>query len=146
MEREATDRPLSGSIELGRGCYVCGPDNASGLQLDFHQRASSIEAPFTFAEEFSGAPTYVHGGIIMAVLDDAMAWAAIAIHEKFSVTASFESRFLRPVRTGQPHIVSATTEPMGSDGLTMSMTGQVVRSDGRVCAEATGVYRAIADM
>lgn len=146
MGAQIPERHLSGSIDLGRGCYVCGPDNPRGLHLDFVTQGDVIEAIFTFDETYSGAPTYVHGGIIMAALDDAMAWTAIASHAKFSVTSAFESRFLRPVRTGQPHIVRASAGPLEADGKTMQMTSEVVRQDATVCAQATGTYRAIADV
>ncbi|NQU37253.1 MAG: PaaI family thioesterase [Actinobacteria bacterium] len=146
MSEQTRDRQLSGSIELGRGCYGCGPDNPGGLGLDFIQRGDVIEARFAFDETYAGAPTYVHGGVIMTALDDAMAWAAIAIHAKFSVTLQFESRFLRPVKTGQPHLVEATTNPIDPDGKTMQMSSLVLRADGTVCAEASGTYRAIADL
>jgi uncharacterized protein (TIGR00369 family) len=144
MGQQIPDRQLTGSIELGRSCYACGPENPNGLHLDFIQRGDSIEARFNFDETYAGAPTYVHGGIIMTALDDAMAWAAIAIHAKFSVTSQFEARFLRPVQTGQPHVVRAEAGPVGPDDKTMRMTSRVRREDGTVCAEATATYRSIA--
>jgi len=146
MGKKIPDRQLSGSIELGRRCYACGPDNFRGLHLDFVQRGDAIEARFVFDETYAGAPTYVHGGIIMTALDDAMAWAAIAFHGKFSVTSQFESHFLRPVKTGEPHIVRAEAGPVEADGKTMRMTSQVLRDNGTICAQATGTYRGVADI
>ena len=64
-------------------------------------------ATFSLGDRFSGAPSYVHGGVTLAVLDEAMAWAAIAIGGKFAVTAETTTRFLRPVLVGKTYRVEA---------------------------------------
>ena len=58
-------------------CFVCEPSNTAGLAIPFFHddEAGTVVADFTLDERFSGAPHYVHGGVALAVLDEAMAWA-----------------------------------------------------------------------
>src|SRR5687768_3845878 len=74
----------------------------------FHDdEADLVFAEYTLGEEFSGAPTYVHGGVTLAVLDEAMAWAAIAVGGKFAVTQEISATFGYPVRVGRRYRVEA---------------------------------------
>src|ERR1700704_4167757 len=90
-------------------CFVCEPRNDGGLQIPFHHdiERKAVVATFSLGDRFSGAPSYVHGGITLAVLDEAMAWATIAIGGKFALTAETSTRFLRPVLVGKRYSVEA---------------------------------------
>ncbi len=90
-------------------CFVCEARNPGGLQVPFFHDADTdtVFADFTLDEVFSGAPMYVHGGITLALLDEAAAWAAIAVGGKFAVTHTTTTTFERPVRIGVPYRVEA---------------------------------------
>ncbi|MGZ8734568.1 MAG: PaaI family thioesterase [Acidimicrobiia bacterium] len=90
-------------------CFVCEPRNAGGLQIPFFHDDDTdvVIAEFTLDDTFSGAPMYVHGGITLAVLDEAAAWATIAVAGKFAVTHRTTTTFDRPVRIGVPYRVEA---------------------------------------
>jgi len=90
-------------------CFVCEPRNATGLRIPFHHDddAGTVVAEFTLGNEFSGAPSYVHGGVTLAVLDEAQGWAAIAIGGKFAVTVETNTRFAKPVFVGSTYVVEA---------------------------------------
>jgi uncharacterized protein (TIGR00369 family) len=90
-------------------CFVCEQRNERGMQLPFFHDddAELVFAEYTLGEEFSGAPTYVHGGVTLAVLDEAMAWAAIAVGGKFAVTQEISATFGYPVRVGRRYRVEA---------------------------------------
>ncbi len=98
-------------------CFVCEPRNDAGLRIPFEHddEAGVVRATFTLDDRFSGAPTYVHGGVVLSVLDEAMSWATIAIGGVFAVTSETSTRFLRPVRVGRDHAVEAraTFVPLG---------------------------------
>lgn len=81
-------------------CFVCEPKNARGLQVGFSHDtdAALVTADLHLGPEFSGAPQYVHGGVVLAVLDEAMAWAAIAVGRRFAFTQETSTTFSRPVR------------------------------------------------
>ncbi|HET7487323.1 MAG TPA: PaaI family thioesterase [Acidimicrobiales bacterium] len=101
--------PLRNSWQFQSNCFVCEPSNATGLAIPFFHddEAAAVVADFTLDERFSGAPHYVHGGVALAVLDEAMAWGAIALGGSFALTVSTRARFVRPVRVGEPHRVEA---------------------------------------
>ena len=88
-------------------CFVCEPRNEGGLQIPFfHDHGRDVVvATYSLGDRFSGAPSYVHGGVTLAVLDEAMAWATIAVGGKFAVTAETTTRFLRPVLVGKTYTV-----------------------------------------
>jgi acyl-coenzyme A thioesterase PaaI-like protein len=56
-----------------KNCYGCGPDNIRGLHFDFPFDEEKGEVVFvTQIEKFyEGAPGFVHGGILAAILDEA---------------------------------------------------------------------------
>lgn len=91
-------------------CFVCERRNPNGLRLDFFHAGPGevgdgevVICDVALGEEHSGAPGLVHGGVLLAVADEAMAWAVIAIARRLALTASTSSDFLTPVATGVPH-------------------------------------------
>lgn len=124
-------------------CFVCEPGNASGLRIPFSvdDEAGAVVAEFRLGHEFSGAPTYVHGGVVLAVLDEAQAWATIALGGRFAVTTATSARFLRPARVDRGYRVEARVT--ATDGETLATVATVVDDEGRPCAEATSTFRAL---
>jgi len=135
--------PLPGSLSIGLGCFACGPDNTHGLHIPYEKVGDAVEAVFTLGEEFSGAAAYVHGGVVMTVLDEGMAWATIALRSRFAVTQSFTSRFSRPVLVGQTYTLRAECGPLAEDGRTLQVTATITRADGRTCTSADATYYAM---
>ena len=117
-------------------CFVCESDNAHGLRVPFSydEDARRVFAEFTFGPEYSGAPKYVHGGIVLAVLDEAMAWAAIAAAGRFAVVRETTTTFEHGVRVGAPHRVEAEVETSGP--VRVEASARVVDASGRRCARA----------
>lgn len=124
-------------------CFVCEPTNLGGLQIPFFHddERHVVVATFTLDETFSGAPTLVHGGVALAVLDEAMAWATIAIAERFAVTRTTTTTFDRPVRVGREHRVEASI--VRRDGDDLHTLAVIVDAKGRVCARATAEFHAL---
>ena len=118
-------------------CFVCEPANAAGLRIPFFHddEAGTVVAEFTLDGAFSGTPNYVHGGVVLAVLDEAMAWATIALAGTFALTRTTSATFVRPVAVGRPHRVEARVAGRGADG-TLETTAVVTDAAGRPCAEA----------
>ena len=90
-------------------CFVCEPTNERGLRIGFYldDERALVTADFELSDAFSGAPTLVHGGVTLAVIDEAMAWACIAIGRRWAVTTETTSRFHRAVRVGSRYRVEA---------------------------------------
>ncbi len=117
-------------------CFVCEPSNPLGLHVAyFHDdEADLVNAEFTFGAEHSGAPHYVHGGVLLAVLDEAMAWAAIAVAGRFAVVQSTATTFDRPVRVDEPHRVEASVH--GRTDTAVTARASIVDAAGRACVKA----------
>jgi len=117
-------------------CFVCEPSNRLGLRIPYFldEEAQVVTADFTLGVEHSGAPHYVHGGVLLAILDEAMAWAAIALGERFAVVQSTATTFDRPVRIDEPHHVEASIHDRSDTAVTARAS--VVDAGGRRCARA----------
>lgn len=116
-------------------CFVCEPRNDAGLRIPFDHdlEAGVVRAAFSLDQRFSGAPAYVHGGVTLAILDEAMAWAAIAIGGRFAVTGESSARFLHPVRVGREYTVEARIA--GGDEQRLDAVALIQDDRGRPCVE-----------
>jgi uncharacterized protein (TIGR00369 family) len=121
-------------------CFVCEAGNPAGLRIAFRydDEREVVFADFSLAEVFSGAPRYAHGGIVLAILDEAMAWTAIARARAFATTRTTSATFLRPVRIGRPHRVEARLVSQADDALDLAAT--VTDARGKACAEASSRF------
>jgi acyl-coenzyme A thioesterase PaaI-like protein len=121
-------------------CFVCEAKNHHGLRIPFHhdEERDIVVAEFTLDNAFSGAPTLVHGGVTLAILDEAQSWATIAVAKKFAMTGETTSRFLRPVRLGKTYRVEARIEDHGDEKLRTSAA--VLDHKDRVCVESEATF------
>jgi uncharacterized protein (TIGR00369 family) len=124
-------------------CFVCEPTNEHGLAVRFYHDTDRdlVTATFTPGPQHTGAPMLMHGGISMALLDEAMAWAAIAIAGRFAVTRSTEVTFHRPIRAGETCTI--TGRVTGGSGRDLAAEAEIRDRRGRLCVSATGSYRAL---
>lgn len=119
------------------GCFGCGEQNPIGLKLAFFRDGEAVEAEFTPRPEHEGYAGLVHGGIISALLDEAMSWAVIATG-RLAVTAQMSLRFRRPVEVGTP--VRVRGRVIEERGRIVEARGELVDGDGTVLAEASGTF------
>ena len=75
---------------------MCGADNPIGLHLRFRIEGKTAIAETTLPADFQGWRGIAHGGVVMALIDEAMAYAAGAAGWK-GVTAEVATRFRHPV-------------------------------------------------
>ena len=92
----------------------------------------------TAREADLGWKTFVHGGVIMALLDEAMAWAAMAAAKRPCVTAEMTTRLRRPAAVGMRLRVEGEVTEAGSRILTTA--GRVLDEQGRELAGAAGKF------
>lgn len=71
-------RPYKSPSETARdwhhsNCYGCGADNSKGLHalFPFHEETGEVRFKYAVGENFEGAPGFVHGGVLAALLDEA---------------------------------------------------------------------------
>ncbi|HEX8949465.1 MAG TPA: PaaI family thioesterase [Dissulfurispiraceae bacterium] len=124
-------------MKLGNNdhCFVCGTKNPGGLKLSFRYSDGKITSEFTPSREHQGYPGITHGGIISAVLDEAMIQVAIA--EGINpVTAELRVRFRKTLETGRKAVVEAGMTRK-SPRLFEAHSRLLDAGDGEVIAEAT---------
>ncbi len=80
-------------------------------------------------------PTLVHGGATLALIDEAMSWATIAIGGKFAFTKETSARFDWPVRLERSYRVEARITD--ADEHRFEIEAQVLDAKGRACVHAT---------
>lgn len=127
-------------------CFVCEPTNGAGLRIPFFHddEADTVVADLDLDDRFSGAPTYVHGGVLLAVLDEAMAWAGIAIGGSWAVTGETTTRFEHPVLVDRPHRVTARIA--GEEGGTkLFASAEITDPEGGRCATANATLIVLGD-
>jgi len=92
-------------------CVVCGPDNPCGLALHFVPSSSGtgVRAVFECAEPFQGYTGLLHGGVVSAVLDGAMAHCLFRLG-RVGHTGSLQVRFRHPILVGKTASVEARLE------------------------------------
>lgn len=124
-------------------CFVCDPANGAGLQIPFSHddETGVVDAEFVLDDRFSGTPNYIHGGIALAILDEAMAWATIAVLHTFAVTRTMTTTFHRPVKVGRPYRVEASVADPATDDGDIVVSATVQRgTDGMPCVDAVARF------
>lgn len=87
-------------------CFVCGANNPRGLGLSFEATTEGVRAEFSPSAEHQGYAGVVHGGIISAILDEAMIKAAARSGGR-PVTAELSVRFKKALSIGDKAVVEA---------------------------------------
>ncbi len=123
--------------EPSRFCYGCGQENPRGLALRFELYDGTATATFVGHPDHQGYPGHLHGGVVAAVLDEAMGWAAYA-QGTFAMTARMSVRFRRPVPLGKPLTVSARA--VRQRGPAIEMRAELRDAAGRLLAESEGMF------
>ncbi|MFT5530336.1 MAG: acyl-coenzyme A thioesterase PaaI-like protein [Candidatus Poriferisodalaceae bacterium] len=126
-------------------CYVCEQRNASGLRIPFFhdEEADVVVAELELSDTYSGAPTLLHGGVQLAVLDEAMAWATIAVAGQWALTRRSTAEFHAGVHVGVPYSVVASIVSRVGDRI--DTEARIVDSAGNVCTSATAEFLAIGE-
>ena len=118
-------------------CFACGQQNPIGLRLRFTAEGEGIRAEFTPGPQYQGYEGIVHGGIMAAALDDAMA-NLFHLRGQEALTARIEVRFRREAPVGQRLIVAARITR--ERGRMFSAEATLTLADGTPVADATGTF------
>lgn len=117
-------------------CYVCGKKNPVGLAVDFEINAEtrSIQARFTPKDNHQGYEDIVHGGILTALLDEAMTKLAFSLGIS-AVTAELTVKFKAPANPGEELFISGR---ITKDARRLVLAEAKIERGTVVIAEATG--------
>ena len=117
--------------------FVHGLRNPHGLHLQYHLAGDRVVTTWVPDDDHAGFPGFVHGGLIAAVLDDAMGRCSV-LHRRWVVTGRMETRFRDAAPLGaalrvEGWITRLTRRVMTAEAL-------MTLEDGGVVAGATGTY------
>lgn len=93
---------IEGSGEAYRRCFGCGTENPIGLRLRFDRVDGGALARFQPRHEFQGWDAMLHGGIILTLLDETLAYATLFAAGP-AVTAEIQARLRRPAPLDQTY-------------------------------------------
>ncbi len=135
MGRSST--PTDPAMRDGSGCFACGQGNPIGLRLRFRGDGDTVRAEFTPGPHYQGYDGVLHGGIVAAALDDAMA-QLFHMKGQESLTARLEIRFRKETPVGERLVVTAWL----TGGRARVFTAEAALSlpDGTRLAEAKGTF------
>jgi uncharacterized protein (TIGR00369 family) len=115
-------------------CFGCGQNNPIGLKLDFHRDGKTAKAEFTPTKPYQGWPGLVHGGIIICLLDEAMAYASL-FEGTTCITAKMQVKLQQLTSINKPLVIIASVIKKNRKLVTAKAT--VTLKDGTVIAEGT---------
>jgi uncharacterized protein (TIGR00369 family) len=133
-----TDAETMKEVVKYRNCFVCGNENAHGLQASFFVGDDgSVVSELVADERFQGYKDVLHGGIVASMLDEVMIKAILA-SGAIVVTAEMTVKYKLPARVGHKLVfIGSVTEHKGR----IYQTTGIARYDsGETVAVATGVY------
>jgi acyl-coenzyme A thioesterase PaaI-like protein len=127
-----------------QNCFACGQRNPYGLRMFFRLDNNTIVSDFMPREEHQGFPGVIHGGIIAAVLDEALnRTSMLTEHPTWSMTSRLEVRYRRYVPYGPLLRVRATLNSQRSRMVQASGKLTLAEDEHVVFAEGQGTFMAL---
>ena len=123
--------------DLARWCYACGDLNPIGLRLQFRVEGEWAIARFTARREHQGYPGFVHGGVVSALLDEAMGWATYG-RGIWAITGKMEMRFRGIVPIGEALEVRGRISR--DRGRSLTVMAELRDGSGVLLAEGEGLF------
>jgi acyl-coenzyme A thioesterase PaaI-like protein len=128
--------------ERANHCFGCGPANPQGLHLTFTTDTSNPDsitatAHLQLDRMHEGPPGHIHGGIVAALLDEAMSKLNRPLNV-LAMTRHMEVDYLRPSPLYQPLIL--ISRHLSREGRKLFHQAELQRPDGTVLARGKGLF------
>jgi len=123
-------------IDDGR-CFACGRHNPIGLRLHFRIEGETATCETALPAVFQGWRDVAHGGIVMSLIDEAMAYAASAVGWK-GVTAECTTRFRQPVPLEAPLVIRGKVAWQRRN--VVGVTAEILDANGTLLASGEGKF------
>ncbi len=121
------------------GCFCCGDENACGVRARFFVEGDAVNAEVVLPRHLNGYKNVAHGGVLAALLDESMGWAATVFGREHPmyVTGELTVKYVRPVPVGEElRIVSRLLEDAGR----IAYSAGEIRCGGKICVKASGKF------
>lgn len=119
-------------------CFVCGEANQAGLQTRFYIEDDHVKAKLAAQPHHCGYQNTIHGGVIAAILDECMGWAAARAIGRMCLTAELTIRYIGTVPDNQE--LTVVTEVAKANRRLVKATGEIQGADGKIYARAEGKF------
>ncbi|MBI5288275.1 MAG: PaaI family thioesterase [Chloroflexi bacterium] len=120
-----------------RLCYACGNANEHGLHMQFRLEGDRTICDYEPRPFQQGYPGRMHGGVVSALLDEAMGYAVYYARE-WGATARLNIRFRRPVPMDER--LRAEAWIVKNRGRLIELRAELKAADGALLAEADGTF------
>lgn len=121
--------------EIDQYCFVCGPENPEGLHATFDCEEGKATGRYLPRPEHQGYTGISHGGILAALLDESMVYAAVTLG-KWVSTAELTVRYSKPAPTEKPLAIQA--EVTRHQRRLVECRAEIRSEEGVLIASATG--------
>ena len=121
------------------GCFLCGDENDCGVRLKFFVEDDAVCARIRLPRHFNGYRNMAHGGVLAALLDESMGWAATVFggSQRMYLTGELTVKYIAPVPIGEEiEIRSRMVEDAGR----IAYGEGELSSGGKVCVRAKGKF------
>ncbi|NMB45679.1 MAG: PaaI family thioesterase [Firmicutes bacterium] len=119
------------------GCFACGLDNPTGLQIRFLTDGKAAYGEYVPKGSDQGYAGVLHGGILATLLDEVMV-KALAIQGVAVVTGKIEMRFRHPAPIGKKLLIKGWVKTKRRNSF--AAAGAITDQHGQVLAEAQGLF------
>ena len=129
----------SEKLPNSRGCFVCGRENPIGFKLQFERDGNGVSARLTPGRDYQGFGGVLHGGIIAALMDDAM-WYAIYASADCATTMTVDLNIRYKKAAPVEAVVKVYAEVEEVRGKLFRVRGLLTGADGEVLAEGSAKF------
>lgn len=128
------------------GCPVCGTPEANphtlGVRWEWESSTRTVVGRFRPGIHHLGYENRLHGGLLSALLDEAMAWACAVRMGSYCVTGDLHVRFKGAVPVGETVEVTGRADGDGW-GPYVRATGEARGTGGTLLASAVATFAAL---
>ncbi len=123
-------------------CFGCGRDNPDGMRLKFvyDEEGKRFVAHFRLGRRFTGPPRHAHGGIIAAILDEAMSKPS-RLRNVLAPTVELTIRYHKPVPLGER--LTASGWEVRVHGRKHLRAAEIRNERGELLASGRGKFKAV---
>jgi acyl-coenzyme A thioesterase PaaI-like protein len=121
------------------GCFLCGDENSCGIRTRFFVEGDAVCSRVTLPRHVNGYKNVAHGGVLAALLDESMGWAATVFGKsrRMYLTGELTVKYIAAVPVGlEIEIRSRLLEDAGR----IAYSEGELSCGGKVCVRARGKF------
>jgi acyl-coenzyme A thioesterase PaaI-like protein len=126
-------------IPHSSGCFLCGDENPCGIRTRFFVEGGAVCSRITLPRHVNGYKNVAHGGVLAALLDESMGWAATVFgnSQRMYLTGELTVKYIAAVPVGEEiRIRSRLVEDAGR----VAYGEGELTCKGKVCVRARGKF------